>query len=110
MMEPGAATRQRPPSRGMIDLTVQDPDALDYALENAVETVKEAANFHGTGILITKTGPGHFVIRPTPPSHTDSFDIAPKELLRNRRFLPTPMDPRRCQKPHPAGLGVCCHS
>jgi hypothetical protein len=50
----------------MVDVSVDDASQVDQALNDAVETVKDAAARHETGIIITRTGPGRYIVRAHP--------------------------------------------
>ncbi|MFC9354063.1 hypothetical protein [Arthrobacter sp. NPDC057013] len=60
------ATAQTYPSPGMVDVIVDVASQIDHALNNAVETVKAAAIRHETGIMITRIGPGRYIVRAHP--------------------------------------------
>lgn len=47
-------------------MSVDDASQVDQVLNDAVETVKVAATRHETGILITRTGPGRYIVRAHP--------------------------------------------
>lgn len=53
-------------ARGMVEVMVEGPGGIDRELENAVAAVKDAAIRHRTGIMITRTGPGNYVVRAHP--------------------------------------------
>ncbi len=53
-------------SPGVVDVSVQDPAQIDSKLDSAVHVVKPAAIRHRTGILITRTSPGQYVVRAHP--------------------------------------------
>jgi hypothetical protein len=63
-------------SPGMMEVFVDDAGQVDSALENAVSVVKDAATFHHTGIMITRTGPGGYIVRAHP--------AVPYGLIRQR--------------------------
>jgi hypothetical protein len=50
----------------MVDVSVDDASQVDQALNDAVETVKAAATRHETGIIITRTSPGRYIVRAHP--------------------------------------------
>jgi hypothetical protein len=50
----------------MVDVSVDDASQVDQALNDAVETVKAAVTRHETGIIITRTGPGRYIVRAHP--------------------------------------------
>lgn len=53
-------------SPGMVEVRVESTHEVDQALENAVGTVKDAAIRHNTGIMITRTAPGQYIVRAHP--------------------------------------------
>lgn len=53
-------------SPGMVEVRVHNHSEVDGALDDAVAAIREAAIRHQTGIMITRTGPGHYVIRAHP--------------------------------------------
>jgi hypothetical protein len=53
-------------SPGVIEVRVTEASQLDPSLDAAVELIKEAATEHGTGIMITRLGPGHYIVRAHP--------------------------------------------
>lgn len=53
-------------SPGMIEVRIEYASETDHALNEAVERVKDAATKHGTGIMITRTGPGTYIVRAHP--------------------------------------------
>ncbi|WP_163167986.1 hypothetical protein [Arthrobacter sp. Alg241-R88] len=61
-----SATAQTYRSAGIVDVSVDDASQIDHALNNAVETVKAAAIGHRTGIMITRIGPGPYILRAHP--------------------------------------------
>lgn len=50
----------------MVDVGVDNASHIDQALNDAVETIKAAAIRHQTGIMITRLGPGRYVVRAHP--------------------------------------------
>jgi hypothetical protein len=56
----------KPPSPGMVEVTIESSSQVDPALEDAVAKVKDAAIHHRTGIMITRTGPGRYIVRAHP--------------------------------------------
>lgn len=50
----------------MIEVRIDDSSQVDPALDKAVETVKTAATRHRTGIMITRTAPGRYIVRAHP--------------------------------------------
>ena len=57
---------QEPVAPGMVEVSVDDPEQLDRALDDAVATITKAATLHRTGIMITRTGPGQYIVRANP--------------------------------------------
>ncbi|MFC7846946.1 hypothetical protein ACFUTU_00560 [Arthrobacter sp. NPDC057388] len=51
---------------GMIEVNVSEASDVDQALENAVASVMDAADRHRTGVMITRTGPGRYIVRAHP--------------------------------------------
>lgn len=51
---------------GMIEVTVASSAEVDVALDEAIGTVRNAATRHQTGIMVTRTGPGHYIVRAHP--------------------------------------------
>ena len=58
--------RQLKLSPGMVEVRVESTHEVDQALDNAVAAVKDAAIRHNTGIMITRTAPGQYIIRAHP--------------------------------------------
>jgi hypothetical protein len=56
-----ATTPEKSP--GMVEVTVHEYLEVDAILDNAVAVVQEAAIRHQTGIMITRTGPGQYIVR-----------------------------------------------
>lgn len=50
-------------SPDVVTVTVTDAAQLDEALSQAVETVRKAAIYRDSGIMITRTGPGQYGVR-----------------------------------------------
>jgi hypothetical protein len=50
----------------MVDVRVDNVSQMDQALNDAIETVEAAATRHQTGIMITPTGLGRYVVRAHP--------------------------------------------
>lgn len=61
-----STTAQTYPSPGMVHVSVDNASHIDPALNDAVETVKAAAICHQTGIMITRIGPGRYIVRAHP--------------------------------------------
>jgi len=53
-------------SPGMIEVRVENVLEVDKALNNAVNSIQPAAIRHQVGIMITQTGPGHYIVRAHP--------------------------------------------
>lgn len=53
-------------SPGAVEVNVEEAAAVDPALAAAVDTVREAADRHQTGILIVRNGPGRYTVRAHP--------------------------------------------
>lgn len=51
---------------GMIEVKVDTHTEVDAALDEAIGTVRNAATRHQTGIMITRNGPGHYIVRAHP--------------------------------------------
>lgn len=54
------------PSPGMLEVNVKDACEVDEALQKAVSQVTEAAVRHQTGVLVTRVGPGRYIVRAHP--------------------------------------------
>jgi hypothetical protein len=50
----------------MLEVNVATAADVDDALENAIGLIKVAASIHGTGIMITRTGAGQYIVRAHP--------------------------------------------
>lgn len=53
-------------SPGMVEVKVDDYSELDRKLNEALEAVRAAATRHQIGIMVTRTGPGQYVVRAHP--------------------------------------------
>lgn len=53
-------------SPGMVEVRVTEASDLDRALNDAVGSVMGAAELYRIGVMITRTGPGHYVVRAHP--------------------------------------------
>lgn len=51
---------------GMIEVNLNDISKVDRELNEAIETVKRAATHHHTGIMVTRIGPGRYIVRAHP--------------------------------------------
>jgi hypothetical protein len=49
---------------GVITVEVEHASQVDRALDEAITHVKDTAILHRAGILITRTGPGRYKVRP----------------------------------------------
>lgn len=56
----------RPSSPGMLEVNVNDESEVDDALRDAISQVTEAAVRHQTGVLVTRVGPGSYIVRAHP--------------------------------------------
>jgi hypothetical protein len=56
----------RPPSPGMLEVNVNEASEVDEALMDAISHVTEAAVRHKTGVLVTRVGPGSYIVRAHP--------------------------------------------
>lgn len=54
------------PSPGMLEVNVKEASEVDEALQNAVSQVTKAAVRHQTGVLVTRVGPGRYIVRAHP--------------------------------------------
>jgi hypothetical protein len=50
----------------MLEIHVTSAADVDQALEEAIAVITAAAQHHRTGILITRTGPGSYIVRAHP--------------------------------------------
>ncbi|MDQ0801461.1 hypothetical protein [Arthrobacter sp. SLBN-112] len=55
-----------PKTPGMVEVNIDQPSDADQALNEATETVTEAATRYQMGIMITRTGPGRYIVRAHP--------------------------------------------
>jgi hypothetical protein len=53
-------------SPGMIEVRVEDALQVDQALNSAVVGIQPAAIRHQVGILISRIGPGYYIVRAHP--------------------------------------------
>lgn len=53
-------------SPGMVEIAVDDLSKVDPALDDAIATIRPAATRHRTGIMITRTAPGRYIVRAHP--------------------------------------------
>ncbi|SKB99257.1 hypothetical protein SAMN05660473_03494 [Arthrobacter sp. 49Tsu3.1M3] len=63
-------------SPGMVEVIVTDSAQVDQALKDGVAKVMEAATRHHTGVMVTRTGPGRYIVRAHP--------AVPYGLIRQR--------------------------
>ncbi len=61
-----ASVADRGPYPWMIEVQVERAAELDHALAKAVDVVSKAAHEHHTGIMITRTGVGQYIVRAHP--------------------------------------------
>ncbi|MFJ4172238.1 hypothetical protein ACIPY3_22230 [Paenarthrobacter sp. NPDC089714] len=61
-------TESAPPynSPGAVEVNVTMQSEVDQALEDAILRVQKAAIRHRTGIMVTRTGPGSYIVRAHP--------------------------------------------
>lgn len=50
----------------MVDVRVENTAEVDRELDKAIAAVKDAALRHRTGIMITRTEPGRYIVRAHP--------------------------------------------
>ena len=60
------STSNQDSTPGMIEIRVDSHTEVDAALDEAIGTVRHAAVRHQTGIMVTRTGPGQYIIRAHP--------------------------------------------
>jgi len=63
-------------SPGMVEVIVKDSAQVDQALNDGVARVMDAAIRHHTGVMVTRTGPGQYIVRAHP--------AVPYGLIRQR--------------------------
>ncbi|MDF2049582.1 hypothetical protein [Arthrobacter sp. Cr_A7] len=51
---------------GMLEVNVANVEELDEALEKAISTIRRAATYYRVGVMVTRTGPGSYVVRAHP--------------------------------------------
>jgi hypothetical protein len=51
---------------GMMEVHVSSAGEADLALDRAVAVITEAAKHHRTGVLVTRIGAGHYIVRAHP--------------------------------------------
>lgn len=51
---------------GMLEVNVSKSEELDRALEEAIAVITKAAVHHRTGIMVTRTGVGRYIVRAHP--------------------------------------------
>jgi hypothetical protein len=54
------------PLPGMLEVNVKKAADVDKALEDAITRVTEAAKHHQTGVMVTRIGPGRYIVRAHP--------------------------------------------
>ena len=50
----------------MVEVTVKEASEASRAIQDAVATISDAAEVHQTGIMVTRVGPGSFIVRAHP--------------------------------------------
>lgn len=69
------APKQRPSSPtqgenerlpGVLEVNVTTAEEVDNALEEAIAVITKTATHHRVGILVTRTGPGSYIVRAHP--------------------------------------------
>lgn len=60
------ATVPMAPVPDMVEVTVKDSAQLDQALKDGIAGVMAAAALHHTGVMVTRTGPGRYIVRAHP--------------------------------------------
>lgn len=53
-------------SPGMVEIRVDDASAVEGAIDDAIALIEEAADRHQTGVMISRTAPGCYVVRAHP--------------------------------------------
>lgn len=66
----------RPPTPGMLEVTINERADLESVLADAIKEIFPAAEFHGTGILITRITNDHYIVR--------AHACVPTGLVRHR--------------------------
>jgi hypothetical protein len=51
---------------GMLEVNVKKAADVDQALEDAIAQITEAAKRHVTGVMVTRIGPGRYIVRAHP--------------------------------------------
>ena len=65
--DPAIPAHGRSDSRpGMLEVNVASAAEVDQALEEAISVITEAATHHRVGVLVTRTGPGNYIVRAHP--------------------------------------------
>jgi len=64
-------------SPGMVEINVEEAIPVERAIDDAIAFVKEAADRHQTGVMVTRTAPGRYVVRAHP--------AVPHGLIRQRQ-------------------------
>jgi hypothetical protein len=59
-------SRTGPLTPGMVELTITEATLLDEALDAAIAQVMEAAVHHRVGVMVTRIGPGRYIVRAHP--------------------------------------------
>ncbi|MDQ0678701.1 hypothetical protein QFZ30_002083 [Arthrobacter pascens] len=56
---------------GPVEIKVEEATAVERAIDDAIASVKEAADRHQTGVMLTRIAPGRYVVRARPAVPTD---------------------------------------
>lgn len=51
---------------GMLEVRVSSAGEVDSALDQAIAVITETGKLHGTGVLVTRLGSGHYIVRAHP--------------------------------------------
>ncbi|MDQ0618115.1 hypothetical protein [Arthrobacter globiformis] len=54
------------PLSGMLEVNVKTAADVDQDLEDAIARITEAAKRHETGVMVTRIGPGSYIVRAHP--------------------------------------------
>lgn len=61
-----AGVHSKAPTQCMVEVFSSDPSLEDHALDAAIVHIEVAATRHNVGIMVTRIGPGHYVVRAHP--------------------------------------------
>ncbi|MDQ0242148.1 hypothetical protein [Arthrobacter bambusae] len=53
-------------SPGMVEVRVDSASEIDGALNAAIAEIRSAATRYRTGVMVTRTGPGRYIVRAHP--------------------------------------------